>query len=55
MTQYEAQLEESIEVEAPPAKVWSLLTDLPRMSAWSPQVVQTVVVRGPVPARHPDA
>jgi uncharacterized protein YndB with AHSA1/START domain len=42
-----AQLEESIEVDAPPAKVWSLLTDLPRMAAWSPQVVRTVV-RGPV-------
>ena len=47
-----ALLEESIEVQAPPAKVWSLLTDLPRMAAWSPQVVKTVV-RGPGAARHP--
>jgi uncharacterized protein YndB with AHSA1/START domain len=47
MSTYEPLLEESIEVEAPPAKVWSLLTDLPRMSSWSPQVVKTVV-RGPV-------
>ena len=42
-----AQLEASIDVAAPPAKVWSLLTDLPRMASWSPQVVKTVV-RGPV-------
>jgi hypothetical protein len=47
MSQYETLLEESIEVAAPPAQVWSVLTDLPRMSAWSPQVVKTVV-RGPV-------
>ena len=47
MTQNPAQLEESIEVAAPPVKVWSLLTDLPRMASWSPQVVKTVV-RGPV-------
>ena len=47
MTDYEPLLEESIDVEAAPATVWSLLTDLPRMSGWSPQVVKTVV-RGPV-------
>lgn len=47
MTEYEPLLEESIEVAAPPVKVWSLVTDLARMSQWSPQVVRTVV-RGPV-------
>lgn len=47
MTQFEALLEESIEVAAPPAKVWSLVTDLARMASWSPQVVKTVV-KGPV-------
>lgn len=47
MTQFEPMLEESIEVAAPPVKVWSLLTDLSRMASWSPQVVKTVV-RGPV-------
>ena len=45
MTNQPAQLEESIEVAAPPAKVWSLLTDLPRMASWSPQVVKTLVRR----------
>ncbi|HET8961892.1 SRPBCC family protein [Nocardioides sp.] len=47
MSEYESLLEESIEVAAPPAQVWSLVTDLPRMSQWSPQVVRTIV-RGPV-------
>ena len=31
-----------------PRSVWSLVTDLPRMAPWSPQVVQTVVRGGPV-------
>lgn len=48
MTQYEPLLEETIDVAAPPAKVWSLVTDLPRMSQWSPQVVRTIVRGGPV-------
>jgi uncharacterized protein YndB with AHSA1/START domain len=47
-TEYEPLLEESVEVDAPPAKVWSLVTDLPRMSQWSPQVVRTMVRGGPV-------
>ena len=47
MSEYESLLEEAIDVAAPPAKVWSLVTDLPRMSQWSPQVVRTIV-RGPV-------
>lgn len=42
-----AQLEESIEIDAPPAQVWALVTDLARMAAWSPQVVKTFV-KGPV-------
>lgn len=42
-----AQLEESIEIDAPPAQVWALVTDLPRMASWSPQVVKTFV-KGPV-------
>ena len=41
-------LEESIEIDAPPARVWSLVTDLSRMSDRSPQVVRTVVQGGPV-------
>jgi uncharacterized protein YndB with AHSA1/START domain len=47
-TQYESLLEESIDVAASPAKVWSLVTDLPRMSRWSPQVLRTIVRGGPV-------
>jgi uncharacterized protein YndB with AHSA1/START domain len=47
MSEYDPLLEESIDVAAPPAKVWSLVTDLPRMSQWSPQVVRTFF-RGPV-------
>jgi hypothetical protein len=43
----DTQLEQSIEIAATPAQVWALVTDLPRMASWSPQVVKTFV-RGPV-------
>jgi hypothetical protein len=46
MSQVEALLEESIDVDATPERVWSLVTDLPRMARWSPQVVRTVVRGG---------
>ena len=36
-------LEESIEIDAPPAKVWGLVSDLPRMAEWSPQVWRSFV------------
>ena len=42
-----AQLQESIEIAAPPVKVWAAVTDLARMAQLSPQVVKSVV-RGPV-------
>lgn len=45
---YEKLLEESIEIDAPPAQVWALVTDIPRMAAWSPQVVKTSVKGGEV-------
>ena len=45
MTQIEA-LEETIEVDAAPAKVWSLISDVKRMASWSPQVVKTFVRGG---------
>lgn len=45
---YEALLEDSIEIAAPPARVWALVTDLPAMSARSPQVVRTKVKGGVV-------
>ena len=48
MTQIEPLIEESIDVDAPPATVWKLVTDLPRMASWSPQVVRRTFVRGPV-------
>lgn len=34
-------LEASIEIDAPVAKVWSLVSDLRNMSRWSPQVRRT--------------
>ena len=35
---YEMVLEDSIDIEAPPAEVWELVGDVCRMSEWSPQV-----------------
>ncbi len=36
-------LEDSIEIEAPPEKVWAMVSDIERMSSWSPQVVRSTV------------
>lgn len=47
-TEFEPLLEETVEVDAAPAKVWSLVADLPRMASWSPQVMKTFVRGGPV-------
>lgn len=41
-------LEESIDIDASPVRVWSLVSDLGRMSRWSPQVVTTVVRGRPI-------
>ncbi len=41
-------LEESIDIDAPPVRVWSLVSDLGRMSKWSPQVVKTIVRERPI-------
>lgn len=41
-------LEETIEIAAPPERVWQLVTDLPRMASWSPEVAKTIVRGGPV-------
>jgi hypothetical protein len=46
-TTADSQLEQSIDIAASPAQVWALVTDLPRMASWSPQVVKTFV-KGPV-------
>ena len=40
-----APLEETVDVAAPPERVWALVSDLPRMAEWSPQVVRTFVRR----------
>ncbi len=41
-------LHDTIDISAPPERVWSLVTDLPRMAAWSPQVVRTFLRGTPV-------
>ncbi len=41
--QQPAQLEASIEIDAPPAQVWALISDPRRIAAFSPQVVKTFV------------
>lgn len=46
----EPLLEETVEVSAPIERVWALVSDLPRMASWSPQVVKTFL-RGGRPVR----
>jgi uncharacterized protein YndB with AHSA1/START domain len=41
-----APIEASIEIAAPPATVWALVSDLTNMSRWSPQVFKTFVRGG---------
>lgn len=43
-----APIEASIEIAAPPAKVWALVSDLRNMPRWSPQVRKTIVRGGEV-------
>ena len=45
---YEKLLEDSVEIAASPAEVWALVTDIPRMAKWSPQVVKSTVKGGEV-------
>jgi uncharacterized protein YndB with AHSA1/START domain len=42
-------LEHRIEIDAPPARVWPLVSDLSRMPEWSPQV-DSVRMKADVPA-----
>lgn len=44
-TQTPTELEAFIEIAAEPAAVWKLVSDLPRLAEWSPQVVRTLVRR----------
>ena len=48
METIEALLEETIEIQADPARVWSLVSDVARMSSWSPQVMRSFVKGRPV-------
>lgn len=43
-----APLEASIEIDAPPAKVWSLVSDPRNYTRWSPQTWKTIVRGGEV-------
>lgn len=38
-----APIEATVEIAAPPAAVWALVSDLRNMARWSPQVVKTFV------------
>lgn len=41
-------LEESIDINATPEQVWSVISDLKRMGEWSPQCKKMIVRGGPV-------
>ena len=41
-------LEATVEIDTSPARVWELVSDLPRMASWSPMVLRTLVLGGPV-------
>lgn len=43
------QLEDSIGIDAPPAAVWALVSDVRRMAEWSPQVTSTRIKDGAEP------
>lgn len=47
-TESQPDLTATTTIAAAPAQVWALVTDVARMSSWSPQVVKTVVLGGPV-------
>jgi uncharacterized protein YndB with AHSA1/START domain len=47
-TTYAKLLEDTIEIDAPTDRVWALVTDIPAMAKWSPQVVRSTVKGGVV-------
>ncbi|WP_408898395.1 SRPBCC family protein [Nocardioides sp. R1-1] len=49
MTPLDQLLEDSIRVAAPPAAVWTLVSDVRRMAEWSPQVTSTRIADGAEP------
>ncbi|WP_110240439.1 SRPBCC family protein [Nocardioides gilvus] len=44
-------IEQTVDIAAPPEKVWELVSDLPRLSEWSPQVLKSFL-RGGRPVRQ---
>ncbi len=42
------ELKATIAIDAIPAQVWALVTDVRRMSEWSPQVRTSIVLGEPV-------
>ena len=46
MSEFEPLLEDSVEIAAAPADVWSVVADVCRMSEWSPQVTSTRLRNG---------
>jgi uncharacterized protein YndB with AHSA1/START domain len=48
MTDTATELTATTTIEAAPAEVWALVTDVARMSVWSHQVVKTIVLGGEV-------
>jgi uncharacterized protein YndB with AHSA1/START domain len=44
--EYEALLEDSIEIAAPPTEVWAVVSDIRRIAEWSPQVESTRLRNG---------
>ena len=45
-TTHEHLLEDTIEIDADPARVWALVSDVCRMAEWSPQVTSTRLRKG---------
>jgi len=43
-------IEESIEISATPAQVWTVISDLTRMGEWSPQCKKMIIIGKPVKA-----
>lgn len=41
-------IEDNIDIDAPPAAVWAIVSDLKRMGEWSPQCTRMVVFGGEV-------
>lgn len=48
VTDHSSELQATIDITASPAQVWALITDVTRMAEWSPQVVRSFVLGGPV-------